>query len=128
MNESAGTPIEVWEDEEQDFGAGDGSISKKGKLWNVEGGGKGSKEVGEGERSDRSTGKGSAVVTLILRLNGQVFRAGTILAKGALPYENGDVGNGLLAITGGTGGHAGIWGVIRVESTNPKKYSVEAGG
>jgi hypothetical protein len=128
MNESAGTPIEVWEDEEQDFGAGDGSISKKGKLWNVEGGAKGPKEVGEVQRTDVPTTEGSAAVTLILHLNGEEFPEGTIVSKGGLPYRDGKIESGLLAITGGTGGHVGIRGVMRVDVWNPKKYSVQTGG
>lgn len=118
--------IEVWLQEEQEFGAG--GSSKKGTLFNVEGGGQGSTEVGDTERTDRPTSGSSAAVTLILRLNGEVFPAGTIVAKGALPYEGGDIKSGHLEITGGTGGHAGLRGVIEVESTNPKKYSVQSGG
>jgi hypothetical protein len=126
MSIGEGKPIEVWLPEEEDFGVG--GSSKKGTLFNVEGGGQGSVVVGDTERTDRPTSAGSAAVTLILRLNGEMFPAGTIVAKGGLPYEGGDIGSGHLAITGGTGGHAGIQGVINVESTNPKKYSVEGGG
>jgi hypothetical protein len=115
--------IEVWVEEEEDFGVE--GPSKRGTLFNVEGGNKGSDVVGETERTDRPTSDGSAVVTLILRLTGERFPAGTILAKGALPYEEGDIRDGYLAITGGTGGHAGLQGAIRVQSWNPKKYSVQ---
>jgi hypothetical protein len=127
MSNGEGKPVEVWLQEEQEFGVG--GSSKKGTLFNVEGGSQGSIEVGETERTDRPTQQGSAAaVTLILRLNGEEFPAGTIVAKGALPYEGGDIRSGHLAITGGTGGHAGLQGVVRVDSTNPKKYSVEGGG
>jgi hypothetical protein len=129
MSDGEQKPITVWVEEEEDFGAGDGTTSKKGTAWNVdEGGNKGDIEVGDSERTDESNPAGSAVVTLILHLNGREFPAGTIVAKGALPFENGDVGSGLLAITGGTGGHSRIRGVMRVDSWNPKKYSVEGGG
>jgi hypothetical protein len=120
-------PVRVWVEEEEDFGA-DGATSKKGTAWNVdEGGNKGDTEVGESQRTDEPNVAGSAAVTLILHLNGNEFPVGTIVAKGALPYEDGDVGSGLLAITGGTGGHSRIRGVMRVDSWNPKKYSVEGG-
>ena len=122
---SAEEKIEVWVEEEEAFGV-DGP-SKRGTLFNVEEGAKGSDVVGDTERTDRPTSGGSAVVTLILRLNGERFAAGTIVAKGALPYEGGDIQSGHLAITGGTGGHARLQGAIRVESWNPKKYSVDGG-
>ena len=115
--------IEVWVEEEEDFGAE--GPSKRGTLFNVEDGQKGSDVVGDTERTDRPTSAGSAVVTLIIRLTGERFPAGTIVAKGALPYEDGDIKDGHLAITGGTGGHARLQGVVRVESWNPKKYSVQ---
>jgi hypothetical protein len=128
MSNAEGKPVEVWAEDEQDFGTGDGATSKKGTLWNVEDGGKGSKEVGGSERTDRPTDEGSAAVTLILQLNGEEFPAGSIVAKGALPYENGDIGSGLLAIIGGTGGYARLKGVVQVDSWNPKKYRVQGGG
>jgi hypothetical protein len=115
--------IEVWVQEEEEFGAG--GSSKKGTMFNVEEEQQGSTVVGDSERTDRPTSASSAGVTLILRFNGELFPAGTIVAKGALPYENGDIGNGMLVITAGTGGHAGIQGVVDVESRNPKKYSVQ---
>jgi hypothetical protein len=121
--------IELWEDDQRDFGSGDGAVSKQGTLWNVEGGAKGQKRVGDSERTDHPTSEGTAAaVTLLLKLSGEEFPAGTIVAKGALPYENGDVRSGLLAITGGTGGYRGLKGVVQVDSWNPKKYSVQSGG
>jgi hypothetical protein len=117
--------IEVWSDDEEAFG---GEDSKRGPLFNVVDGTKGDKEVGDGERTDRRTSGASAAVTLILRLNGEDFPAGTIVAKGALPYEGGDVQSGHLEIVGGTGRYAGLRGAVAVESINPKKYSVQSGG
>jgi hypothetical protein len=116
--------IEVWVEEEEDFAL---EGSKRGTLFNVEGGSQGSVVVGDTERTDRPTSGGSAVVTLILRLNGERFPAGTIVAKGALPYEGGDIRDGHLSIVGGTGGHARLRGAVKVESWNPKKYSVDGG-
>ena len=118
-------PIEVWVEDDEDFGAGDGSLSKRATAWNVEDDGKGGRELGDVERTDAPTMDGTAaVVTLVLRFNGTDFPPGTVLAKGALPYDGGasDVRSGLLAITGGTGGHARIRGVLEVDSRNPKKY------
>jgi hypothetical protein len=125
MNDDEGKRIEIWVEDDQDFGGGDGGFSKRGAAWDVDpDGNKGSNEVGDVQRTDRPTQHGTAAVTLVIRLNGRVFREGTVVAKGALPYD-GDIGSGLLAITGGTGGHAEIAGVIQVESWNPKKYSVQ---
>jgi hypothetical protein len=120
-------PIAIWvEDESQDFGSGDGSISKRGAAWDLdEAGNQGATMVGEVQRTDRPSPGGSAGVTAIIHFNGKVFPRGTVIAKGALPYDHDKrdiVGTGLIEITTGTGGHTGISGVFEVESVNPKKY------
>ena len=121
--------IELWEDDQRDFGSGDRTVSKQGSLWNVEGGAKGQKQVGDSERTDHLTDEGTAAaVTLILKLSGEEFPAGTIIARGALPYAKDDIASGLLAIVGGTGGYRGLKGVVQVDSWNPKKYRVQSGG
>jgi hypothetical protein len=118
-----GEPVEVWVEEDHDFGAADESRSNRGIAWSVEGDSKGDVEVGHVERTDRPTRDGTAAaVTLVIALNEERFRPGTIVARGALPYEDGDVRDGYLAIVSGTGGHAGKQGVIEVTSRNPKKY------
>jgi hypothetical protein len=123
MSTVEGEPVHVWVEEDHDFGAGDGSRSKRGVAWNVDGDSKGDIEVGHVERTDDPTRDGTAAaVTLVIALNEKRFLPGTIVARGALPYEDGDVRDGYLAIVSGTGGHAGKQGVIEVTSRNPKKY------
>ena len=126
MGDDERRPIEIWVEDDEDFGAGDGAISKQGTAWDLDDqGNKGGTEVGNVERIDHPASRDAAAVTVLIRLNGAVFPRGTVVAKGALPYdrEKGDiVGTGLLAITNGTGGHTGISGVFEVETLNPKKY------
>jgi hypothetical protein len=117
-----GKPIDVWVEDERDFGGG-GPPSKESPMWNVVDDEKGDMVVGELERTDVPTSASSAAVTAILRFNGDGgYPRGTVVAKGALPYENGDIGSGFLAITSGTGGHSSAGGVLRVDVWNPKRY------
>jgi hypothetical protein len=50
----------------------------------------------------------------------------TIVAHGVLPVVGGldGVGDGQLAVTGGTGAFVGAGGTIEVEVMNPKKYHI----
>lgn len=47
----------------------------------------------------------------------------SIVAQGVLPREDGGIGPGLLAVTGGTGRFDKASGNLTVETRNPKRYS-----
>jgi hypothetical protein len=66
--------------------------------------------------------RGVAICHVVFVLDGD----DTIVAHGVLPLTDGPkgatVGNGLLAVTGGTGNFNGAGGRLDVEVMNPKRY------
>jgi hypothetical protein len=64
---------------------------------------------------------GIAICHVVFVLNSE----DTIVAHGVLPVASGTgVGNGLLAVTGGTGNYDSVGGRVDVEVVNPKKYHI----
>jgi hypothetical protein len=70
-----------------------------------------------------TTASGQAVLTITLRF-GDEGSEDSLTASGLLPYDEG-VGDGILAVVGGTGGHKNRGGQLRVEVQNPHKYRFE---
>jgi hypothetical protein len=65
------------------------------------------------------TPKGRALITITLE-----FQDGsTLVAAGSLPFES-SIGDGVLAVTGRTGNIERAHARLRVEVSNPKKYSI----
>jgi hypothetical protein len=46
----------------------------------------------------------------------------TLTVHGVLPLEDGAMGSGVVAITGGTGRYRGARGELPVEKRNPKRW------
>jgi hypothetical protein len=72
---------------------------------------------------------GSGVVTHRVRIVCHVtfvFEEGdTLAAHGVLPIEGRTIGNGLMAVTGGTGRYRNAGGTMYVETVNPKRWKYD---
>jgi len=84
-------------------------------------------ETGEWERgSARGEVHGIAVVThggrAMCHLTFELDDQDTIVAHGVLPLEGSSIGNGRMAVTGGTGRFERAAGTVEVESRNPKRF------
>jgi hypothetical protein len=57
-----------------------------------------------------------------------VFEEGdTVVADGVVPVAETTIGNGLMAVTGGTGKYRNAGGTMYVESVNPKRWKYDPG-
>jgi hypothetical protein len=65
------------------------------------------------------TGREFAVCTLVLEFG----RGSTLVATGSLPLSGSSIGDGVLAVAGGTGDHESPPPRLSVTSKNPHKYS-----
>jgi hypothetical protein len=68
-----------------------------------------------------ATGHGRAICHVTFRFGDEH----SIVAHGVLPSVGKSIGNGYLAVTGGTGQFTGATGTMRVETRNPKRWSFE---
>lgn len=78
-------------------------------------------EVGSATGHYIVTPGGHAVYTVVLHLGD----AGTLVAAGRLPYDR-SLGNGWIAVTGGTGNFQDARGRLQVDFKNPKRYTYPA--
>lgn len=90
----------------------------------------------EGDESwQRAAAAGFADVSVIIGRNAAICHVvftlqsddmnGTLVAHGVLPTDRSTgIGDGVLAVTGGTGDFDSVGGSITVEAVNPKKYHI----
>ena len=82
---------------------------------------RGEEKIGSAHGVFVLTPNGKALTTIMLE-----FRDGsTLVAAGSLPFDS-SIGDGVLAVTGRTGKLGNAHARLRVQVTNPKKYSNEA--
>lgn len=80
-------------------------------------------EVGSAHALFVITPSGRAVFTITLRF-GEEDSEDSVTASGVLPYDDG-IRDGVVSVTGGTGGFKNRSGQLRVQVKNPHKYTID---